>query len=222
MGKTIHILCEGPTEEKFIKNILTPYYSPINIFLIPIIIKTKKLKEGRKYKGGITSYRKVKNDLLLLLADSSADIVTTMIDYYALPDDFPEYSKKPKGSPYERVEFLENEFHNDISNKKFIPYLQLHEFEALVFANYSGLTNVFTEQRDEMEEVKSIVKAFKSPEEINEGRETAPSKRLKKIFGNYRKVLHSQLVLQNANIDMIRKSCTHFNSWLLKLENFNE
>ena len=220
MWKKIHILCEGPTEEKFIKNILTPYYSPKHISLIPIIIKTKKLKEGPKYKGGITSYRKVKNDLLLLLADSSADIVTTMIDYYALPNDFPGYSKKPKGSPYERVEFLENEFYNDIANKKFIPYLQLHEFECLVFANYSGLTNVFTKKRDEVEKVKFIVQSFKSPEEINEGSETAPSKRLKKIFGNYNKVFHSQLVLQNANIDKIRKSCKHFNSWLLKLEQF--
>ncbi len=218
MIKKINILVEGQTEESFVKNILHPYFSPKNIFLIPTILTTKKNLRGPNHKGGITSYKQVKNDLLPLFNDSSAKIVTTMIDYYALPDDFPGFSQRPEGSSYKRVKFLEDKFSKDIYKKKFIPYLQLHEFEALVFANYENLSTAFPGKASKLNEVKAIVNKFDSPEEINENPNTAPSKRLQKIFGNYRKIFHSQLVLQNVDIDLLKKSCPHFGAWLTKLE----
>ncbi|MCP5063170.1 MAG: DUF4276 family protein [Ignavibacteriae bacterium] len=216
--KKIHILVEGQTEENFVNKVLSPYFNPKNIYLFPIIITTKKVLRGPNHKGGITSFQQVKNDLIPLLSDSSANIVTTMIDYYALPNNFPGYSQKPKGSPYKRVEFLEEEFSKDISNKKFIPYLQLHEFEALIFANYGNLVNAFPGKKDELEKIELINKQFQSPEEINENPNTAPSKRLEKIYGNYQKIFHSQLVLIDSNITDLRRKCSHFDNWLTKLE----
>jgi len=216
--KKIHILVEGQTEENFVNKILSPYFNPKSIYLTPTIITTKKVLRGANHKGGVTSYQQVKNDLIPLLSDSSVNIVTTMIDYYALPNNFPGYSLKPKGSPYKRVEFLEDQFSKDIFNKKFIPYLQLHEFEALIFANYGNLVNAFPGKKDELEKIELINKQFQSPEEINENPNTAPSKRLEKIYGNYQKVLHSQLVLMDSNITDLRRRCSHFDNWLTKLE----
>jgi len=218
MPKKILVLVEGQTEERFVKRILSPYLFPKNIFLAPIVIKTKREVRGPDHKGGVNSYQQVLKDLIPLLKDTSADIVTTMIDYYALPTNFPGYNIRPNGNCYERVEFMEDQFSLDVNNSKFIPYLQLHEFEALVFACEENISKAFINVPNKLKQVTKINNSFNSPEEINEGPTTAPSKRLKNIFADYEKTLHSQLILSHVNVDDIRKKCSHFNSWLTKME----
>ncbi len=218
MSKKVLALVEGKTEEGFIKRLLGPYLEKKEIFLTPIIIKTKRELRTPDHKGGVTSYSQVKKDLTPLLKDSSADIVTTMIDYYALPSNFPGYSDKPNGTCYERVDFMENKFSNDVNHNKFLPYLQLHEFEALVFACEDQLKVIFIDTPGKISLVSVINNSFNSPEEINENPNSAPSKRLKKIFPDYQKTLHSQLILSQTNIQNLRTKCSHFNSWLTKLE----
>jgi hypothetical protein len=218
MPKKISILVEGQTEEAFVKKILTPYYASKNIFLYPTIIKTKKVLRGPDHKGGVGSYQQVKRDLKLLFANSSIDLFTTMIDYYALPADFPGYNTRPNGNCYQRVEYVENEFGKDMNNIRFSPYLQLHEFESLVFANDSEFSNVFINQSKKIEEVKEILKVVNSPEEINEDPKTAPSKRLKKIFAEYDKFFHNLLILEKVKLSTLKEKCPHFNNWLAKIE----
>jgi hypothetical protein len=83
------ILVEGQTEELFIKEHLSPYLAARGLFLEkPVILPTKKLSGQPFFKGGITSYRQVRNSLRNLLNDSNARLITTMLDYYGLPDDF--------------------------------------------------------------------------------------------------------------------------------------
>lgn len=218
MPKKVFVLCEGQTEEGFIKRVLGPYLSAKQIFLIPTIIKTKREVRGPDHKGGVNSYRQVKRDLLPLLNDTSADIVTTMIDYYALPLDFPGYDQRPDSTCYARVQFMEEQFNKDISQTKFLPYLQLHEFEALVFASEDKLPIAFVNKNREIQRVSEVNNEFASPEEINENPNSAPSKRLKNIFPEYQKTFHSQLILSQSNIDDLRTKCSHFNEWLKKLE----
>lgn len=218
MHKKVHILVEGPTENAFVKQLLLPYFEAKKIYINPIIIRTKENIHGANYKGGISSYEQIKRELRPLLNDSSFDIVTTMIDYYALPGDFPKFAERPAGTCYQRVDFAERAFKENISNKKFIPYLQLHEFEALVFACEDKISAAFSNAEKKIARVNAINSEFESPEEINENYDTAPSRRLKTIFGNYQKVFHSQLILSKSNIENIRSKCPHFNSWLEKLE----
>lgn len=218
MPKKVLVLLEGQTEEGFVKRVLGPYLVSKEIFLLPTIIKTKKEIRGPDHKGGVNSYQQVKRDLAPLLNDTSADIVTTMIDYYALPTNFPGYDLRPNGSCFERVEFMETEFANDINNTKFIPYLQLHEFETLIFACADKLPIAFIDVASKIAQVTAINDAHNSPEEINENPNTTPSKRLKIIFSEYQKTFHSQLILSQTNIEDIRSKCAHFNSWLVKLE----
>ena len=218
MPKKVLVLVEGQTEEGFVKRVLGPYLTAKEIYLTPTIIKTKREIRGPDHKGGVNSFSQVRRDLLPLLNDTSANTVTTMIDYYALPNDFPGYDLRPRGNCYLRVQFLEDQFSLDINSTKFLPYLQLHEFEALVFASEDKLPATFISVPTKIAQVTAINKSFASPEEINENPLSAPSKRLKSIFPAYQKTFHSQLILSQVNIDDIRSKCSHFNSWLSKLE----
>ena len=83
--KKILVLAEGQTEEAFVKNILSPFLEPKGRFLCPVIVQTKIVRSGIKYKGGWVSYANAKRDLQKLLQDSSAVAITTMFDFYGLP-----------------------------------------------------------------------------------------------------------------------------------------
>ena len=88
MAKVL-ILVEGQTEETFVKQTLGPYLSSLGVFVVPTIIATKRIKSGPSFKGGMPSYPKVRREILRLLGDSSAALVTTMIDFYGLRTSFP-------------------------------------------------------------------------------------------------------------------------------------
>lgn len=214
----VHILVEGQTEETFVRDVLGPYFSLKNIFLIPKLATTKRVKSGPDFKGGITTYEKVKNDLVRLLRDSDVVCVTTMIDYYGLPDDFPGYQATSK-TGIERVKFLEKKFHEDLNNERFIPYFEVHEFEAMLFVDPMETAAALLD-RPKAAMLVEIKKAFQSPEEINNDPATAPSKRLTNIFPKYQKALYGPLVTKRIGLDKIRFECAHFNEWLLKLEKF--
>ena len=98
--KKVHVLVEGQTEEKFVNTVLADYLCKLKIYLIPIIVATKRVKSGGKFRGGVTSYKKVKDEILRLLQDSSSVAVTTMIDFYALPEDI---NDNPETVPSKRI-----------------------------------------------------------------------------------------------------------------------
>lgn len=216
--KKVLVLVEGQSEEWFIKNILNPNFNLKNIYFIPTILTTKRLISGPNYKGGVTSYQKIRRDLLRLFSDTSATIVTILIDYYGLPDDFPGFLSRPTSNCYERVEFLENKFQEDINRKNFLPYLQLHEFEALILSNIESFKKVFSDKEIQVQKLEELSLSYNSPEEINENSKTRVSKRIKEILPEYEKILHGQLILMNSNLDKIRDKCSHFNNWLKKIE----
>lgn len=63
--KMIYILCEGQTEEAFINEVLCPYFANLMIFINPIICTTKRTT-AKKFKGGVSDYNKIKNELVIL------------------------------------------------------------------------------------------------------------------------------------------------------------
>lgn len=70
-----------------------------------------------------------------------------MMDFYGLLDDSPDKNTLPRGSPYQRVAYLESVFAEDIENSidrrfhhsPFEPFLVLHEFETFVLVDPKGL-----------------------------------------------------------------------------------
>jgi len=131
----INIVVEGHSEEEFVRRILGEYLAQIGIYVCARRVKTGR-KSGRDYRGGVTTYAKIKNDVLRWLAQDSTAYLSTFFDLYRLPNDFPEFKKAQKllVEPLQRVNCLETAFENDISYEKFIPYIQLFEFEGLFFS----------------------------------------------------------------------------------------
>lgn len=128
--KRVLVLVEGQTEERFVKDVLCPHLWPRGIDTIPKVVTTKRVKRGPDFKGGITDYQKAENDLRRLLNDTGVASVTTLIDYYGLPTDFPGVNSRPHGTPYDRARHVEEEWAGAINHARFHPYLMVHEFTA--------------------------------------------------------------------------------------------
>ena len=217
--KTIDILVEGQTEEKFVKELLKYILKPKGVDLNAIIIKTKIVKGGSDFVGGISEYSQIERDLRNILESTDADLVTTMIDFYKFPGDMPGLENAPVGDYIKRIDYYENTFAANINDNRFLPYLQLHEFEALLFSSPEAIDNTLYKKR-KLPELRGIVAQFNSPEEINEGENTAPSKRLKNLYGKrgYSKTIHGPLIAGHIGLDLIREKCPHFDQWLTKVE----
>lgn len=217
--RKVHILVEGQTEETFVRELLAPYFLQNNIAVEATLAATKRVKRGPVFKGGIVSYGKVKNDLSRLLRDTSVTKVTTLIDFYGLPTDFPGLDSMPSASCYDKVAHLERAFKIDVKHDKFMPHFSLHEFEGMMFVSPDAIANVFPETNQmNLRKLRDIRANFNSPEEINDGPSTAPSKRIRELFSGYQKTLHGPLVTLEIGIDSIRAECGHFNRWLTELE----
>ncbi len=212
---TIGALVEGQTEEQFIKIVLAPFLQRRNIFVEPIVIKTKVTKQGKHFKGGINSYAQVERDLRKL-PPKKYSYVTTMFDVYQLPEDFPGYkeAQRYRQSPHKYVEVLEREFAKDIDRERFIPYLSLHEFEALLFAAPEQIIDRLS--GIDAAKIEKIVEQFPTPEDINH--DAPPSKRLAALYRSYGKVRHGIMIVKEVGIERLRATCPHFNQWVNQLE----
>jgi hypothetical protein len=211
------MLVEGQTEEAFVKNLLAAHVKNHGVLVIPVIVATKRLLTGDKMRGGYVPYPRLRAEILRLLNDSSAVCVTTMLDYYGLAPQFPGRESPTGKTALEKVTSVEGTWAADIDSQRFIPYLALHEFEAMLFTSPTEIATSFR-QPALQSSLQNIRAAFKTPEEINDHEETAPSKRLGKLFPGYNKPFYGELIAERIGIERIRGECHHFASWLGKLE----
>lgn len=206
------ILVEGQTEETFVKEVLSEFM-PEGLFLQPVIIATKRVNSGGKFKGGVPSYPKVRNEVQHLLADSSAVGVTTMLDYYALPPSFPGRAQPQGQTSTELVRSVESAWEADINSLRFRAYLSLHEFEALLFSEPAAIAQGFAKPELESD-LAAIRSQFSTPEEINDHPETAPSARLEKLYPRYSKPFFGTLIARRIGIEAMMAECPHFADWV--------
>jgi len=216
----LNITAEGQTEERFVKQTISNYLGGFNISTDVRNVLTSK-DRCKQYRGGLLSYKKAKADIQTWLKHDNAINVffTTMFDYYALPNDFPGFEDSRKiHDKYERIKFLEKEFAKDISDSRFIPYIQLHEFEALLFSKPKILLNHYFEHDKAVKELINVAKEFSNPELINDNVDTAPSKRIIKLIPEFNKVHIGATLVGEIGIVELKKTCRHFNDWITKLE----
>jgi len=217
--KRILLLVEGQTEERFVKTLLAPHFQERNAAVVPTILVTKFVKDGPNFKGGVSSYSRFRTDLRRLLHDSGA-LVSTILDYYGLPADFPGMTTRPNAAPRARVDHVERRIHEELgSPTNFVPFLALHEFEAWLFASPDELPRTMI-QPDRRDAFAAIRGSVDTPENINEGVWSAPSKRIHTIFPSYRKLLHGPPTAERIGLASIRAQCPHFDAWLQRLEAF--
>jgi hypothetical protein len=128
MSKQVLILVEGQTEERFVKEVLAPAFFDKELFIRPTILVTRKTKDGSRFKGGVTTFAKFQKDASHLLGSAGGALVTTMLDYYGLPGDFPGMNSRPaRGTPSNRAKHVEMAIAQHFgAPKDFLPFLALH------------------------------------------------------------------------------------------------
>jgi hypothetical protein len=207
----INVFVEGQTEETFVREVLAPYFVNMEVYLYATIARTSP-----GHKGGIVSYGKIKWQLENLCNSDPSAYVTTMMDYYKFPEDFPGLSNIKDVDALQRVQKIEQALLADIGARNFIPNLMLHEFEALLFC----APEKFVDWIDEDVPVRQLIQIkheFESPEHINNNPNTAPSKRILGLIPKYQKPLHGPLIADDIGLDEIRAQCAHFNQWISTL-----
>ncbi len=220
----LYMFAEGPTEQVFSTTLLAPHLANAGVFLQAAVLIAHARRRRVVHRGGGRNYLAMKNDILRFLAqERGADVFfTTMIDLYAISAHFPqlEESRKLSHLPQKRVEFLEQAFGNDIGDQRFIPHIQIHEYEAYLFSDPDCFLDFYPRAPKGIEALKVIAGAYETPELINDGQHTAPSKRITECFPDYEgaKPTVGTQVAQCIGLQKIRDKCPHFNSWLSRLE----
>jgi hypothetical protein len=215
----VRIVVEGQTEESFVNQVLAPALWPREIYLTPTLIGPPG------HRGGNANYARVKKDVLLQLKQDRTAYCSTMLDFYGLGGGFPG-TPLPRNLPgRDTAVRIEQAVKADIVAEipdlrpdiRFIPYLQLHEYEGLLFADPAAFAEGIG-QPDLSGQFEAIRRAFDTPEDINDGPNTAPSKRVIRIYPSYRKVLDGTVAAQLIGVLAMRQECPHFRAWMETFE----
>lgn len=219
MSKRALILVEGQTEERFVKDMLAPSLRSRQLYLSPTLLVTKRVKDGPNFKGGVTSFAKFENDVRRLLQGAGGALVTTILDYYGLPADFPGLdTRPPQGTAEQRVRHVEAAIRAHFGGMpNFLPFLSLHEFEAWLFSSTEELPRVMAEPKKQPQ-FAAIRVQFPTPEDINDRPQLNPSRRITALFPAYKKTLHGPTTALRIGLEKIRAECAHFAWWLSQLE----
>jgi len=219
--KALIFLVEGETEQEFINRILAPYLVSrgLNTEIRPIMIEIS---------GGGHGYNNIehlKNTIRPVLNRIDQPIVTTLIDHYGINSDrkLPGFTTIITTNTEERLQQMEAILQSEIQKIKayrfFIPYIQRHEFETLLFAN--PVVGFDLEKNEIKEEVVKLCGEFESIEDINCTPEGAPSKRLGRIYKDqkkkYNKVADAVDIIELTGIETVLDKCPRFKNWVEKL-----
>ena len=220
MNLIVHV--EGQTEEKFVDTLLAPHlatrgYSRVRAGFIG----------GRQ--GGITSWTVAQRDIVNHLLEDPLCVATTMVDYYGLPATgrgcWPGRGGASQLAFADRAPTIEDGLLESVlgqmgpafDRSRFIPYVMMHEFEALLFSDCDAFARgIFRPQL--APDLQRIRDAFDGPEEIDDSTITAPSKRIEALVSGYQKPVMGTLAALAIGLDAMRHECPHFAMWLSRLE----
>ncbi len=218
----LHLFAEGQTEQTFADTVLKPHLANFGVYMQKPTLIAHARKKGIVHRGGGRNFRAMQNDInRRRKQDSGNDVFfTTMIDLYALHANFPgvEEAEKLRNVPYQRVEALERSWLDETSDRRFIPFIQLHEFEAYLFCDVSQFNLFFDNSGPRISALQKIVDNVQSPELIDDGQHTVPSQRILAEFPEYPKPTVGPQMAELIGLEIIRSKCPHFNSWIGRLE----
>lgn len=214
MALPILILVEGRSEKQFINTLLAPFFRKMGIFLRPTVMLSRANPKGPDFKGGVTHYASFRRQLRSLLRHPGA-LVTTLIDFYGLPKDFPGMSNRPAGEPIAQVQHVQKAIQRDLGNPRhFLPFLMLHEFEAILFASPTALPALMQATARQRKAFAAICRQFPTPEAINASPSGSPSRRIFNLFPDFAKQIHGEAAFTTIGLEPIRNACPHLSAWL--------
>lgn len=214
----VHVIVEGQTEESFVNEVLAPELGWRGVYLTPCRLGTFG------HRGGNVTYRRVESHVVKLLRQDKGAYCTMLFDLYGLGDGFSANTPVPSDAC--RATQIERGLMADIiaahgddlrADVRLIPYFQKYEFEGLLFSDPEKLAHAIS-QPQLQSEFQSIRAKFKTPEEINDSPETAPSKRILRYCPSYQKPYDGVLAAKAIGLAIIRRECPRFNAWITRLE----
>ena len=212
------VLVEGQTEQRFVREVLAPYMTTRNIYLISIVLS----KQGQK--GGDVRFARARNDIGEHIRQRRDTWITLLVDYYGIKSDWPGYAESKRQTDHAgkarsmnraTAKEVERLFPDQAPARRFIPYVSMHEIEALYFSDPACLARHLGVRR---EKIDTILEECGGPEEINDHPLTAPSKRLSQLSNRFKKTSTGIAVAEEIGIPKMRAACPLFNAWLTKLE----
>lgn len=215
----INVIVEGLTEESFIKDVLAPAFWTRSIYIQPFVLGIPG------HKGGRVNYARVKKDIVLQLRQQRTAYCTTMFDLYGLGAGFPGMPLPPTLKGAAKANAIEQALYKDILNDlpnlradlRFFPYIQVHEYEGLLFSNPDALARALRKENLSLQ-LRAIRDSVSTPEDINDNPNTAPSKRIEQLYSSYKKVIEGTVAAQAVGLEAMRQQCPHFNAWVARLE----
>ncbi len=225
----LRILVEGEAEEDFVNEVLAPHLLDSNEISVSAT-GVGETKGGRGIVGWKAALRHIRNSL----REDGELYVTTLVDYYALPQSWPgrkdatarHYASRAAFMNAQIAEAVAAEMGEDWRGNRFIPNVLIHEFETLLFSDPCATARAIGIAELEVA-MLDILRDFDSPEQINDSRETCPSQRLMKIFaakdwGRYEKPIHGNVAILEAGFDKIKSKCPQFGAWLSQIESLGQ
>lgn len=215
----VHVICEGQTEETFVNEVLQPALSPAGVYLFPALL-------GRPgHKGGNVGFERALRDIRLRLLGDVEAHCTTFFDYYGINPAFPGRSEAQSHWPAEQKARLlcesfaarVHERLGDGAASRFIPYVQMYEFEGLLFSCPRRFS-IGIGEPDLETSFTQVRQSFTTPEHINDSIHTAPSKRVSELCSAYQKPVHGVLAALEIGVDDFRLQCPIFDRWLAEIE----
>ncbi len=201
------IVVEGRTEEEFVKQVLSGHLIDHGVSTIPVVVGS------RGHKGGRVTVDRIAAHVRQLV--ENFDAITTLVDFYGFHD-----------RPTDDIDELQSRIDaacqpvasRPLRADRVFAYVQLHEFEALLFSDASAFRAAPISSEEAISRLESVRQAYRSPEEIDDGRQTAPSKRIDLALPGYRKLTHGIAVAADVGIDAMKRECPRFAQWLTRLE----
>lgn len=218
-------MVEGQTEEEFVNGVLKPHLRNHGVDTAATIVGTPRRRGSAPLNKGGGSWARWARDLRRILGEQhQASVrVTTLFDLYGLPADFPELELRGRDvDSVRRCQDLEAALAHAIDDRRLIPYLQRHEFEALVLASLGSL-RLFLDDPEDLKGLDRLVDEVgeQPPEDVDDGETTAPSKRLRSQIPSYTKTVHGPMAIEKTGLAVVRARCPRFNTWLNRLENLS-
>ncbi|MDI6795239.1 MAG: DUF4276 family protein, partial [bacterium] len=107
---------------------------------------------------------------------------------------------------------------------RFVPYIQLHEYEAYLFSDPTWFGYFYNHHVREIAALKAIADSHKTPELIDDKPHSAPSKRIIAELPDYEgaKSAVGLQVAELIGLNVIQDKCPHFAEWLSRLEKLGE
>ena len=202
------VTVEGRTEEEFIRTVLQPYMLEKEIYMIPILIGT-----SGGARGGNIEIQRIVSDIRELLHNH--DAVTTLVDYYGFRN---RGGKSVEQLEDEIKQKALNEIGRSINQNTLFPYVQKYEFEGLLFSNVTVFDQLPDATPSLLQRLHNIRNRFQTPEDINDNRDTAPSKRISSVFPRYNKPVDGPNLIDCIGLSKLQTECPRFNSWILRIE----